>query len=150
MKITATTRAGRLLQIAHETYRRGESAIAQSIFVLAMDEPDADQTMDAPPADEEGLKAQLMSAMDSNDIAAAQDALDKLSEMQSQNADPTTPPDDDDDDDEPPAESQMPPGSAPDLPPAQVASLISLAKKIKDEGHPDLAQKITAALIGLR
>jgi len=35
---------------------------------------------------------------------------------------------------------------APELAPAQVASLVTLARKIRSDGHPDLAKRITRAL----
>jgi hypothetical protein len=81
--MNARTKAGRLLQIAHATYTRGEEELARDIFVLAMEEGDAGEALDAPdqaPSEEE-LKGQLMQAMEEGDMGKVQEILESMKAM---------------------------------------------------------------------
>lgn len=148
------TKAGTLLSVAYETYKRGEEDIAKDIFVLAMEEPDVGQAMDdvgAQGPSEDELKAQMEEALKNNDMEAMDECLQQLKAMKAQQQDDDAKAQDDD------AEAQDDDAEAQDdddaeaqddevLPEAQVASLTRLAAKIKAGGHPDLAEKVTTAL----
>jgi len=148
MSIFKNTKAGRLLKVAHATYKRGEEEIARDLFVLAMDEDDAGELMEAPvaPPSEDELKAQLMQAMESGDFTAAQDAIQKLQEMKAQ---------DNPDAEKPPEDPAAPPADAPpaeepkpeELPAPVVSALMALARRIDKAGHKDLSGRIVAALM---
>lgn len=158
------TKAGRLLQIAYATYKRGEAELAKDIFVLAVNEEDAKDAMSDMAApelvqSEDDVKKELMSAMEDGDMAKAEECLDKLKAMKANGGgtehgtdEPAAAAADDDEDDAAASEEEdeePAAGGASDeseMPQAQVATLVALAQKIKKAGHADLARKISAAL----
>ena len=152
MKLSQT-KSGKLLQLAFAAHKRGETEIAKDIFVLAADEVDAPKIMgeEMPVApNPEELKAKIAKALQEGDMDSAQSAMDELKacDMSGNWAAPAAL-----EDVVPPAEAgeemeeEMPAeGEDAELPPAQIATLVKIAKKIAAAGHKDLAEKITAAL----
>ena len=154
------TKAGRLLKVAYATHRKGQKRIARDIFTLAMDDASAPQEFGEVSSDD--LEAQLQSAVSGGDWGAASQALDALkslpppgeaaaNDMPLDELDDMPLVDEDDDllDEGEGALSpgdQVPPPPAPSLAPAQIASLVTLARKVNKGGHPDLAKRITKAL----
>jgi len=144
------TKSGKLLQLAFAAHKRGETDIAKDIFVLAADEEDAPKVMGedaAPPAapNPDELKAKIAKALQDGDMEQAQSAMDELKActMGSTPEMPVEPvqAEDASEEDEEAAE-----GEDEELPPAQIASLVKVAKKIAAAGHKDLAERITSAL----
>jgi len=143
-----TTKARQLLKVAYATYRSGEKKIAADIFEMAMQDPSA-------PAEFGGdmgeMKSALEAAITKGDYAAAEELLKS---MKAQGADPMVPPaatgEGEEEKDEGEAAlspgDEVPPPPPPELAPAQVASLVTLARKVKAGGHADLARQITKAL----
>lgn len=134
-----TSKARQLLQIAYATYRRNEPEIAKDIFVLAMEDASAATEFGGKPTREE-LKRKLREA-----VAAGQydEAADYLEAMEGDEDEGEFIEEVEEEAEGMEEEPAMPP---PELAPAQVASLVTLARKIRADGHPDLAQRITKAL----
>lgn len=142
------TKAGQLLKVAYATYRSGEVEIAKDIFVLAMEDPSAPSELGSEGPGVEELTQQIQEDIAKGDFDGAKEKLATLETMQG---------DDDEPAGEPPAElppsegalspgDEVPPPPPPELAPAQVASLVTLARKVKASGHADLSQKIVKAL----
>lgn len=151
------TKARQLLQIAYATYQRNEPDIAKDIFVLAMEHPSVHETFAETAA---MLAKQVRQAVEAKDFERASVYLEALKranaqEVEPDEVEPVEEAEGDDveemeEDDE--GEASLSPGDmvepppVTDLAPAQVASLVALARKIKAGGHPDLALRITKAL----
>lgn len=143
------TKARQLIQIAYATYQRNEPEIAKDIFVLAMEDPTASMEFGAQTRAE--LKRKLKAAAAAGDY---EEAAELLTAMEEDEAEPWEGWEDEAEpaEDEEMEEAATSPGDfvapvpEPDLAPAQVASLVTLARKIKADGHPDLAKRITRAL----
>jgi hypothetical protein len=160
------TKARRLLKVAFATYRKGTKdpqvrKLAKDIFCLAMDDPSARQEFGAPSKGE--LEAQLTDAVASGDFDAASGIMESLQALKGAQAqDEDMPPMDEGMEEEEEYEEEMededlgegalspgdevPPPPIPELAPAQVAKLVTLARKVNRGGHPDLAKKITRQL----
>lgn len=163
------TKARRLLKVAYATYRKGTRdpqvrKLAKDIFCLAMDDPSALKEFGA--ASKGELEAQLSDAVASGDFDAASGIMESLKALKGAQAQDEDMPMDDDDDmgDEFGEEmeeededldlgegalspgDEVPPPPIPELAPAQVAKLVTLARKVNRGGHPDLAKKITRQL----
>ena len=149
------SKAGKLLAVAFAAFKRNEVEIAKNIFALAAEEPDAPQVMGGEePMNPEMLKAKIAKALQDGDMDTAKSCMADLEKcMQSAAVPPMV--------EEPvvapvaaedvvPVEEEIPAEGEEEkideLPPAQLASLIKVAKKIAQAGHKDLAEKITAAL----
>lgn len=132
------TQAAKLMAIAYETYRRGEPEIAKDVFVLAMENPTAALTFGSTKSMQEAIKA----AVDAGDFESARTYIAAMEDEE-----PTDEMLEDDD-----TEGALSPGDfveappVPSLAPAQVASLLGLAREIKADGHGDLSGRITKAL----
>lgn len=133
------SKARQLLQIAYATYRRNEPEIAKDIFVLAMEDASASTEFGGKPSRDE-LKRKLREAVASGDY---DEAAQYLEAMEGEDDGEFIEQVEDVEEEAGMEEPMMPP---PDLAPAQVASLVTLARKIRADGHPDLAQRITKAL----
>lgn len=140
------TKARQLLQIAYATYQRNEPDIARDIFVLAMEDPTARVEFGVQTRAE--LTRKLKAAAAAGDYEEAAELLTAMDEMEDEPLVEEEPVDEE----EMEEEAATSPGDfvapvpEPDLAPAQVASLVTLARKIKADGHPDLAKRITRAL----
>jgi hypothetical protein len=130
------SRAKQLLGIAHATYERGEVELAKDICALALaDESFRAEYSDSRRASQERRFREALAAGDydgaADELEAMQDSLDEAVDEE---------------------EAALSPGDAvpgpaiPELAPAQVANLVALARRIKADGHEDLAQRITKAL----
>jgi len=161
------TKAGKLLKVAYATYRRGEEELARDIFCLAMEEPDANEAVEAPAPegkDEDSLKSDLMQAMEENDIDKARSALDQLEELKTGGGElggggdggggdgggdaetPVCTCTGDEVDPTCPEHGHHEEEVPNELPPATVGMMVALAKRITAAGHRDLGRKITRAL----
>jgi hypothetical protein len=143
------TKARQLLQIAYATYQRDEHDIAKDIFILAME--DATAAVEFGGATKQQLQVQLNEAVAAGEYDQAAECLEAMEEAPDD--EPLPQMDEDVDDDIEEEEAAVSPGDfvetelpTPELAPAQVASLVTLARKIKADGHPDLAKRITRAL----
>lgn len=136
------SKARQLLQIAYATYRRNEPEIAKDIFVLAMEDASASTEFGGKPSRDE-LKRKLREAVASGDYDEAAQYLEAM-EGEGEDDGEFIEQVEDVEEEAGMEEPMMPP--PPDLAPAQVASLVTLARKIRADGHPDLAQRITKAL----
>lgn len=142
------TKARQLMRIAYATYRRDEPEIAKDIFVLAMEHPTAAVEF----GDSKGeLERRLREAVAAGQYDQAAECLDAMESADDGEFIPAIEEDVDDVVEE--EEAALSPGDfvetelpTPELAPAQVASLVTLARKIKADGHPDLARRITKAL----
>jgi hypothetical protein len=140
------TKARQLMRIAYATYRRDEPEIAKDIFVLAMEHPTA--AVEFGDSKEE-LEKRLHAAVAAGQYEQAAECLEAMEGVEDE---PVEPMGEDMDDDLEEEEAALSPGDfveelpAPELAPAQVASLVTLARKIRADGHPDLARRITKAL----
>lgn len=144
------TKARQLLQIAYATYQRNQPEIAKDIFVLAMEEPTAAIEFGSSRRE---LQDRLNEAIAAGEYDEAADNLRAMQDMYGQDVDDLVveeePVEEEEEEEE---EAALSPGDfvepppAPDLAPAQVASLVTLARKIRADGHPDLARRITKAL----
>lgn len=150
------SKARQLMQIAYATYHRGEPDIAKDIFVLAMEDPSVHAAF---AGSIERLTQQMQGAVASGDYERAAQYLETLKhvngqEEQEEKEEAMEFLDEDADigEEEEEEEASLSPGDfvepppVPELAPAQVASLVTLARKIKAGGHPDLALRITKAL----
>lgn len=142
------TKARQLMRIAYATYQRDEPEIAKDIFVLAMEHPTAAVEF----GDSKGeLEKRLRKAVAAGQYDQAAECLDAMESADDGEFIPESIGEDVDDDVEE-EEAALSPGDfveplpAPELAPAQVASLVTLARKIRADGHPDLARRITKAL----
>jgi hypothetical protein len=141
------TKARQLLQIAYATYQRDEPEIAKDIFVLAMEDPTAAVEFSGSRQD---LLSKFDQAVAAGDYDEAADQLEALEDMGEEDEGEFIPEMDDTEEEE--EEAALSPGDfvepppPPDLAPAQVASLVTLARRIRQDGHPDLARRITRAL----
>lgn len=140
------TKARKLMEIAYATYCRNEPDIAKDIFVLAMEDGSASAEFG------QDLEAKLRDAVAAGNYEEAAECLDAMGEGGGEEAneyeevDIEDVEDDDVEDDDveaEPIDRELP---EPELAPAQVASLVTLARKIRADGHPDLAGRITKAL----
>lgn len=135
------TKARQLMQIAYATYQRNEPEIAKDIFVLAMEEPTAAAEFGG---SRQQLQERLNEAIAAGDYEGAADSLQAIQQLE----EPAVAEEVDEEEEQ----AALSPGDfveeppVPDLAPAQVASLVTLARKIKADGHPDLAKRITNAL----
>lgn len=131
------SKARQLIQIAYATYRRNEPEIAQDIFVLAMEDASAEAEFSGKRS-RESLRQKLREAVTAGDYDEAANYLEAMEgeEDEGEFIEEV-------EDEEAEGEPGLPP---PDLAPAQVASLVTLARKIRADGHPDLAKRITRAL----
>lgn len=149
MNVERKTKARQLMQIAYATYLRNEPDIAKDIFILAMEEPTAASEFGQQPTRAE-LKRRMDEAIAAGDYETAADQLQAMEEIPGQQDEDFIPLVEDDEEET--EEAALSPGDfvedppAPDLAPAQVASLVTLARRIKAEGHADLAGRITKAL----
>jgi hypothetical protein len=144
--MSTKTKARRLLEVAYATYRSNEKKIAADIFELAMQDPSASAEFGA---DIGQLKIAMAEALTKGDFATAEGLLDQMKSMQDEPG-LESPEEDEAGEDEGEAATSpgdvLSPTPAPELAPAQVASLVALARKVKLGGHADLAGKITKAL----
>lgn len=148
------TKAGRLMKVAYASYRKGEKAVASDIFELAMQDPSAPQEFGAPSP--EDLEAQLQAAVKSGDFEGASGILESMRgqsvAMDHEGGDMNLDLGGEDEDYDEDMDAALSPGDvvepppAPDLAPAQVASLVAVARKVAAGGHPDLARRITKAM----
>jgi hypothetical protein len=135
------TKTGQLLKVAYATYRSGETEIAKDIFVLAMEDPSAPVELGSEGPGVEELTQQIQQDIAKGDFDGAKEKLAQLENLKGQAPVPTEP-----------SESalspgdEVPPPPPPELAPAQVASLVTLARKVRASGHADLSQKIVKAL----
>jgi hypothetical protein len=149
-----TTKAGQLLKVAYATYRSGEVEIAKDIFVLAMEDPSAPSELGADDVSPEELTKGIQEDVAKGDFDSAKEKMAQLETLKGGAGDlpPAGDPGVPTAEDEPPSEGalspgdEVPPPPPPELAPAQVASLVTLARKVKASGHPDLSRKITQAL----
>lgn len=133
------SKARQLMQIAFATYRRNEPEIAKDIFVLAMEDASAASEFGGK-ASRESLRQKMREAIAAGDYDEAANYLEAMEgedEGEFIEEEPVG------EGEEAEGTDEMPP---PDLAPAQVASLVTLARKIRADGHPDLAKRITQAL----
>lgn len=157
------TKARRLLKVAYATYRKGRKdpqvrKLAKDIFCLAMDDPSAMREFGAPSRSE--LESQLSDAVASGDFDAASGLIESLKELKVSTAQEEEEGFEEEgegedlgfDEEEEFGEGtlspgdEVPPPPIPELAPAQVAKLVTLARKVNRGGHPDLAKKITRRL----
>lgn len=142
------TKARQLMQIAYATYRRDEPDIAKDIFLLAMEHPTAAVEFGASKRD---LQASLQKAVAAGNYDEAAEYLDAMEDAEDE-YDFVPEGEEVEDEELEEEEAALSPGDfvelppEPELAPAQVASLVTLARKIRADGHPDLAQRITRAL----
>ena len=136
------TKARQLMQIAYATYRRNEPEIAKDIFILAMEDPTAAAEFGGSRRD---LRKQLQHAVAAGQYEKAAECLEAMEEEEYEGE--FIPEGEEEE------EAALSPGDfvdpelpQPELAPAQVASLVALARKIRADGHPDLAKRITRAL----
>lgn len=118
------TKAQRLLALAYQTYERGEPSISQDICLLAFADASAGRL----------FRDTAKTRKDRIATAIAEDRYEDAADLMLEEDEPEM------DGFEPEA---MP---TPEMAPAQLASLVTLARKIKQEGHADLAGRITKAL----
>ena len=147
------TKAGQLLKVAYATYRSGAVDIAKDIFVLAMEDPSAPVELGADEANPEELTKALQEDIAKGDFDSAKEKMATLETLKgAEDVPPVGDPGVPTAEDEPSMDGALSPGDTvpppppPELAPAQVASLVTLARKVKAGGHPDLSQKITKAL----
>jgi len=146
------TKAGQLLKVAYATYRSGETEIAKDIFVLAMEDPSAPVELGAD-NDPEELTKGIQEDIAKGDFDSAKEKMATLETLKgAEDVPPVGDPGVPTAEDEPSMDGALSPGDTvpppppPELAPAQVASLVTLARKVKASGHPDLSRKITKAL----
>jgi hypothetical protein len=131
------------MQIAFATYRRNEPEIAKDIFVLAMEDASAVSEFGGK-ASRESLRQKMREAIAAGDYDEAANYLEAMEgEDEGEFIEEEPVGEGEGEDEEAEGTDEMPP---PDLAPAQVASLVTLARKIRADGHPDLAKRITQAL----
>lgn len=154
------TKARRLLKVAYATYRKGRRdpqvrKLAKDIFCLAMDDPSAMQEFGAPSREE--LEAKLSDAVAAGDFDSASGFIESLRELKVSTAQEEEFEEEGEEMEEMEDEDEfgegalspgdeVPPPPIPELAPAQVAKLVTLARKVSKGGHPDLAKKITRRL----
>ena len=148
------SKARQLLRAAYATYKQNETEIARDIFVLAMEDPSFAAEFGGEATAEE-LEAKAQAAIAAGDYKGACGFLQSMEAMRG-----ATAMDEEEEVEEVPPEfleedegeaalspgGEVPPPPAPELAPAQVASLVTLARRVKDGGHPDLAKRIVKAL----
>jgi len=141
------SKARQLLRVAYATYRQKEPEIAKDIFVLAMEDPSAPAEFGESTAE---LEAKVQEALSSGDYGAAIGLLQTMTAQDEPEEVMELEPEEDLEEVEEEAAlspgGEVPPPPMPELAPAQVASLVTLARRVKDGGHPDLAGRITKAL----
>ena len=141
------SKARQLLRVAYATYRQKEPEIAKDIFVLAMEDPSAPSEFGESTAE---LEAKVQEALSSGDYGAAIGLLQTMTAQDEPEEVMELEPEEDLEEVEEEAAlspgGEVPPPPMPELAPAQVASLVTLARRVKDGGHPDLAGRITKAL----
>ncbi len=125
-------KAKELLKVAYATYRRGEPGIAGDIFALAMADESAGELFGE---DVDELKNKATDALATNNYDDAIGYIESIKAVAKDEDEAALSPGD---------FVEEPP--APDLAPAQVASIVALTRLIKAGGHLDLAEKITRAL----
>lgn len=135
------TKARQLMQIAYATYRRDEPEIAKDIFMLAMEHPTAAIEFGQSKRD---LRSKLKQAVAAGDYDEAAEYLEAMEDED--DVGEFIPEGDEEEAATSPGDFVDPELPAPELAPAQVASLVALARKIRADGHADLAKRITRAL----
>jgi len=151
------TKAGQLLKVAYATYRQGEVEIAKDIFVLAMEDPSAPVELGETGFGMEELKQQLDAAIAEGNLDMAAQHLSAMKALGQPCAgqecggqEEGEVPEEEEETDE--GEGTLSPGDMvepppiPELAPAQIASLVTLARKVKASGHADLSRKIIKSL----
>jgi len=141
------------MQIAYATYQRDEHEIAKDIFVLAMEDPTAAIEFGGSKRDLQKRLNEAVAAGEYEEAAECLEAMEDAPEDEPGGPHGYGQEEEDDADEMEEEQAALSPGDfvqtelpTPELAPAQVASLVTLARKIKADGHPDLARRITKAL----